>query len=99
MEAQATFVRAKCAAEFNAETPVDLNFAAVILPGYPEDYLTLRLTNTLDDPALKVFRVFSYDWSEGFENFQNRLMELGFAGVAFQDFLIHCFNLRVYLCH
>ena len=99
MEAQAAFVGPQRAVELNAEAAVDLYLALVVLPGYPEDDLAFRFTDSFDDSALEIFGVLCYDRSERFEDFENRLMELGFTGVAFQNFLIHRFNFCVNLCH
>jgi hypothetical protein len=88
MEAEAAFVGPQGTVELDPEAAVDMNNAFVILPGYPEDDLTFRFTDALDDLALKVLGVFDHDRAEGFQHLENRLMKLGFTRVALQYVLI-----------
>jgi hypothetical protein len=43
--------------------------------------------------------MFGHNRSKALQNFENRLVELGFARVALQNFLIHSFNFFIDLCH
>ena len=64
MKAQAALVGAQGAVELDPEAAVDLDFALVVLPGYPEDDLAFRFTDALNDLALQILGVFDDDRSE-----------------------------------
>jgi hypothetical protein len=98
MEAEAALVGAKRAVELDAEAPVDLHLAGVILPGHAEDDLPLRLADPLDDPMTAVLGELRQHRSERAEHLAHRLMEFRLAGVAPQDILIDGFQ-TLMQCH
>jgi hypothetical protein len=73
--------------------------ALIILPGYPEDDLTLRLTDPLNNFALKIFRMLDHNRSKGFKNLQHGLMELDFAWIALEYVVVDTFDLFIQLGH
>ena len=100
VEAHATFIGPQGAVEFDAEGAVDMNFAAVVLPGHTEDDLALGLTDTLDDLLIGKLRVLHQNRPEGFQNFVNRLVEFALARVAVQNVLENRFEFFVeFNCH
>jgi hypothetical protein len=99
VKTEAALVGTQCAVELDPEAAVDMNIAFIILPGYPEDDLTLRLADPLDDLALQILGVLGHDRPEGLQHLLDRLVELHFAGVALQYVLVDAFKFFVQLCH
>src|SRR5690554_4783619 len=100
VETHATFIGAQSTVELDAEGAVDVNLAAVILPGYAEDDLALRFADALDDLLVGELGVLHQNRPEGFQNFVNRLVEFALARVAVQNVLENRFELFVeFNCH
>src|SRR6266536_2554010 len=82
VEAQAALVGPERAVEFDAEGPVDVDLAVVVLPGDLEDELPLGLAEPLDDLGLEVLGPLGQHGGEALEHLVDGLVELGLAGVA-----------------
>src|SRR2546421_12520492 len=85
MKAQAAFVRADGAVHLDAKTSVDLDFAAVIGPGDAEEHDAFGLGHALENFCLFIFWVLLDERPDGFGDFGDSLMKLGFGWVAFFD--------------
>ena len=96
VETKAPLVGAERTVELDAEAAVDLDLALVVLPGYPEDDLALRLADALDDLAVRELGVLGQHRSQAVEYFQNGLVELGLPRIASEDLLIDTLNLFVH---
>ncbi len=100
MKTQAPLVRAQGTVKLDPEGAVDVHSILVVLPGYPENDLPLRLADPLDNFVIAEFRVFAQHRSQGFQNFANRLMEFDLPRIAGQNLLIdrRCFLVQLH-CH
>jgi len=99
VKTQAALVRPQSTVKLDPETTVDMHLTFVVLPGHPEDDLTLRLTDPLDDLALQILGMLGDHRSQGLQHLLDRLVELHFAGVALENVLIDAFKFFVQLCH
>src|SRR5690606_8819311 len=89
VEAQSTLVRAERAVELDPEAAVDVDLAAVVLPGHPEDDLPFGLADPLNDLGLGVFGVFAENRADAFEHLPHRLVEFDLPRVAAQYVVIN----------
>ena len=96
MEADTALVRADSAAALHAETPVDVNLAAVVGPGNPEDDDSFGLDYPFEDLLVKELRVFNDIRCYAFNYFAYSLMKFFFAGILGNDFAHESFN--IFLC-
>ncbi len=87
MEAQAAFVRAEGAVEFNPEAAVDLNNTIGIDPWHAKDDLAFRFADAFNDLVLGKLRVLDQNRAKRFENFAYGLMKFNFTWIAAQNFL------------
>src|SRR5690606_16864370 len=83
---------------FNTEGTVDVDLAAVVLPGYTEDDLALWFADALDDLLVGELGVLHQHRPQSFQHFMNRLVELFLTGVAVQNVLVNRFQLFVEFC-
>ncbi|MNE42542.1 hypothetical protein D3C80_1366710 [compost metagenome] len=85
MEPKSTLVRAECRIELHAETAIDLDLPLIVNPRNPEDNLTLRFADTLDQRISQIARVFRHDEAKALKHFTCGLVKLRFGRVALQD--------------
>src|SRR5690554_1173737 len=98
VETHAALVGPQGAVEFNTESTVDVDLAAVVLPGYTEDDLALWFADALDDLLVGELGVLHQHRPQSFQHFMNRLVELFLTGVAVQNVLVNRFQLFVEFC-
>ena len=82
MEPQAALIWADRTVELHAETPIHPGFARIILPGYAENDLTLRLDNPLEDSQFDVFRMFFQHTFQRIKHFLDRLVKLRLVRIS-----------------
>ena len=99
VEPHAALVGTERAVELDPKGAVDLDLAAVVLPGHAEDDLTLRLADALDDLLLRQLRILDQDRTECVQHLAYRLMKLGLAGIAAQHILKNRLQLFVEACN
>jgi hypothetical protein len=85
VEAQTALVRAQRAVELDAEAPVDVDPAPVVLPRHPEDDLPLRFDQPLDQARLGVLGAGREHRRERLQYLVGCLVELGLGRIAVLD--------------
>ena len=99
VEAQAPLVGAERGVELDAEAAVDAHIVVVVQPGHAEDDLALWLAETLDQPVIRVVRVFAQHDLQRIQHIGHCLVELRFARIALQQLLVVAGNFLINRAH
>ena len=75
MKSQAAFVRPDRTVHLDAEAPVNVELAFIVLPWNPEHNDAFRLDDSFDDLGLAIFRMLLQDERERFDDFLDGLVK------------------------
>ena len=95
MEPQAALGGADGGGELHAVTPVYLNLALIVHPGYPEQQAALGLHHAVHDAHFGQLGLLIEHGLEGLQHLAHGLKELGLMGILLADAVVNTLEIRI----